>query len=51
MELTVENKAYIDRLSYSGLLSYWRFALRGDRWFKGATGEYWERRMEELRWE
>ena len=49
MELTVENKAYIDRLSYSELLSYWRFAPLDDPWFQRQTEAYWEKRMEELR--
>jgi len=34
MKLTPENKAYIDRLSYEGLLSRWRNAPLGDRWFQ-----------------
>ena len=49
MRLTAENKVLIDRMSYSGLLSYWRFAPAGDSWFLGPTGRYWEQRMEELR--
>ena len=49
MELTKENKAYIDGLSYRSLLSHWRFAPVGDPWFQGETGEYWGTRMKELR--
>ena len=49
MELTPERKAHIDALSYEGLLSQWRFAPTGDPWFQGATGEYWGKRMAELR--
>jgi len=41
MELTEENKKYIDNLSYEQLLSHWRFAPIGDSWFQGETGEYW----------
>ena len=49
MDLTPENKAYIDSLSYEQLLCGWRFAPVGDLWFQGETGEYWGRRMKELR--
>ena len=51
MNLTEENKAHIDSLSYEGLLSYWRFAPAGDPWFQGETGEYWRERMKEARYE
>jgi hypothetical protein len=49
MKLTPENKAYIDRLSYEGLLSRWRNAPLGDRWFQDETGEYWGARLQEMR--
>ena len=49
MNLTPENKAYIDKLSYQSLLSSWRFAPVGDKWFQGETGDYWARRVYELR--
>lgn len=49
MDLTPENKAHIDEMSYSGLLSRWRFAPAGNPWFQGETGEYWGKRMKELR--
>jgi len=49
VNLTSENKAYIDKLSYQELLSSWRFAPIGDKWFQGETGIYWEKRMSELR--
>jgi hypothetical protein len=49
MNLTPENKAYIDKLSYQALLSSWRFAQVGDKWFQGETGDYWGKRMRELR--
>ena len=45
MELTKENKKHIDGLSYEQLLSHWRFALSGDPWFQGETGDYWGRVM------
>lgn len=41
MKLTEENKKYIDSLSYEQLLSEWRFAPSGNRWFQGETGDYW----------
>ena len=49
MQLTEENKKHIDSLSYSALLSQWRFATAGDPWFQGETGNYWGERMKELR--
>ena len=49
MTLTPENKAYIDGLSYEGLLGKWRHAPAGDAWFQGETGEYWGKRMAEVR--
>lgn len=49
MELTIENKKYIDGMSYVALLELWRFAAIGDPWFQGATGAYWGERMKELR--
>lgn len=49
MKLTEENKKYIDSLSYFGLLSHWRFAAIGDSWMQGETGEYWSKRMLELK--
>ncbi len=45
MDLTPENKAYIDKLSYESLLSHWRLAPMGDKWFQGETGEYWGKCM------
>lgn len=45
MELTEQNKAHIDSLSYEKLLSHWRFASVGDPWFQGETGKYWGERM------
>ena len=49
MELTQENKSHIDNLSYEQLLSKWRMAPAGDLWFQGETGEYWSKRMGEMR--
>ena len=49
MELTPENKKYIDSLSYNQLLHHWRFAPVGDPWFQGETGGYWGDRMTKIR--
>lgn len=49
MDLTDKNKKHIDSLEYEGLLSRVRFAPVGDKWFQGETGDYWLKRMGELR--
>jgi len=49
MDLTPENKKHIDSLTYEALLGHWRFAAVGDPWFRGETGQYWSKRMKELR--
>jgi hypothetical protein len=49
MELTSENKERIDKMSYTQLLSHWRFASVGDPWFQGETGAYWSDKMAQLR--
>lgn len=49
MKLTPENKAYIDKLSYTSLLERWRHAPCGDPWFQDETGDYLGKRMAELR--
>lgn len=49
MNLTDENKQHIDSLSYEDLLRHWRFAPSGNPWFQGETGQYWDKRMQELR--
>lgn len=49
MKLTTENKAKIDAKTYTQLLAGVRFSLCGDPWFQGETGEYWLKRMAELR--
>jgi len=49
MDLTKENKEYIDSLDYEELLRKWRFAPVGTPMFQGETGDYWAKRMQELR--
>jgi len=49
MDLTPDRKAKIDSMAYEDLLYRWRFAPIGDPWFQGETGEYWGKRMKELR--
>ena len=49
MKLTEEYKKHIDAMSYETLLLHWRFAPPGDPWFQGETGDYWGKRMVELR--
>ena len=49
MELTPENKAHIDGMTYEQLLRKWRFAPSGDPWFQGPTGVYWGDRMAAIR--
>jgi len=49
MDLTKENKEHIDGMSYEQLLSQWRFSPCGNPWMQGETGEYWGKRMSELR--
>lgn len=49
MDLTEENKKYIDGLSHYELLRHWRFAPAGDKWFQGETGTYWSQRMAEMK--
>lgn len=48
MELSPENKLYIDSLPYRELLRRVRFAPIGDPWFQDETGEYWLEHMAEL---
>lgn len=40
---------YIDTLSYRQMLRLWRFAPAGDPLFKGETGVYFSKRMNELK--
>lgn len=49
MELTEANKQTIDNKSYAQLLMGWRFNAAGDPWFQGTTGEYWAKRMAQLK--
>ena len=49
MELTEENKKYIDSLDHYDLLLRNRYAAIGDAWFQGETGKYWGERMAKLR--
>lgn len=48
-ELTQDRKFHIDGLSYEELLERWRFAPAGDPWFQGETGDYWSKRMKDLK--
>ena len=49
MKLTPENKKEIDAKSYESLLTSWRNSPSGNPWFEGETGQYWKKRMSELR--
>ena len=49
MDLTPENKAYIDSLGLEDLLREWRNAPVGNTWFQGETGDYWGKVMGEKR--
>jgi len=49
MELTPENKAYIDSLTHYQLLYKIRFGALDDPWSQGETGKYWQERRAKLR--
>lgn len=49
MDMTDELKAKIDAKSYRELLEQWRNAPLGAEPFQGESGEYWGKRMAELR--
>ena len=49
MILTKQNKAIIDAKTYEELLMGVRFAPIGDVWFQDETGDYWLKRMGEMR--
>lgn len=49
MKLTDELKTQIDNKTYEQLLSKWRNAPIGDPIFMDESGEYWGKRMAELR--
>ncbi len=47
--MTDEMKARIDAMTYEQLLAKWRFAPIGDPMFQGDTGDYYGKRMAEMR--
>jgi hypothetical protein len=49
MDLTPELKAEIDARTYYSLLQQWRFAPSGTPMFEGESGEYFGKRMSELK--
>jgi hypothetical protein len=49
MILTIEIKAVIDNMTVEDLLAGVRFAPIEDERFQGETGEYWLKRLSELR--
>ena len=49
MKLTDELKAEIDLKTYEQLLSGWRNISIGSPIFQGESGDYWGKRMNELR--
>ena len=49
MKLTEKIKKHIDGMSYTTMLGKLRFAPLGDTLFQGETGEYFHKRMDELR--
>lgn len=55
MDLTLENKKIIDDMSYRDLLIGWRFSPSsggksgGNPLLQGETGEYWRKRMAEIK--
>lgn len=49
MILTEALQREIDALSYVELLRRWRFAPTGDQMFQGESGDYFARRMAQLR--
>lgn len=44
-------KREIDRMSYTRMLSLWRFEPTGSPWFQGETGEYFKKKFHEKRQE
>ena len=48
MELTPENKKYIDSKEHRSLLNMIRFSPVGDPWLEGFTGDYIMKRRSEL---
>lgn len=49
MKLTADVKARIDQLYYDQLLFTWRNAPLGDPMMQGESGQYWSKRMRDLR--
>lgn len=49
MKLTPENKSTIDGKTVMQLLDGVRFSPTGNPWFQDETGEYWLKRLAELR--
>lgn len=49
MNLTEELKRHIDTKSYEQLLEGWRYAPIGDAMFQDESGDYWGKRIAELR--
>jgi len=49
MKLTENLKNQIDSMSYETLLYKWRFATLGDPIFQDESGEYFSKRMKELK--
>lgn len=49
MKATAEFKARVDAMDYTSLLEHWRNAPLGHPDFQGERGEYWAKRMRELR--
>ena len=47
--LTATLKKHIDEQDYESLLRRWRFSPCGDELFIGESGEYYKKRMNELR--
>lgn len=49
MNLTPELKSQIDSMTYRQLLERWRNGPLGDEMFQGESGNYWAKRMADLR--
>ena len=49
MDVTPEIKKVIDDKSYRSLLYGWRFAGSSDEIMQGESGEYWGKRMAEIK--
>ena len=49
MHLSPELKHILDKLSYKQLLIGWRYSDAGNELFQGQSGEYWYKRMKEIK--